>query len=210
MSATKAAAAASTKTTEAFIAILPNLLWFTLILILILILHKELNKLIKAISTRVKGGSSIKIAALEIGPSSGLIAGGRFKTNESERSFAPEKDGKRANHRDQLYTDCKGAMLVHKIQHSSEDGQLYDLLVYVIPHKGWSLAGVVSVEYFFGTYWDNKIFLSSDRARGFPVVTSAYGPFLCTAKLNFNDDTSALVSRYVDFEMGGCSPSVAE
>jgi len=90
-----------------------------------------------------------------------------------------------------------------------EDGQLYDILIYVIPHKS-SLAGVISVEYFFGTYWGNKIFPSHDRSRGFPIFTSAYGAFLCTAKVLFNDGTFVVISRYIDFEMGSCVPASAE
>ena len=46
------------------------------------------------------------------------------------------------------------------------------------------------------------IFTSIDRARGFPITTSAYGPFMCTAKLYFTDGEEVMLHRYVDFEMG--------
>ena len=111
--------------------------------------------------------------------------------------------------RNKYYEECRGVMLVHRLQHSITDGQLYDVLVYVIPHKTTSFAGVSSVEYFFGHYWGDKVFPSHDRSRGFPIVTSAYGPFLCTAKVNFNDGSNVMLSRYIDFEMGNCAPQPA-
>jgi hypothetical protein len=191
--------------------IIPDLLWFLLVCVVLFYLRTEIARFLKAVSQRLKGGSSIKIAALEIGPSSGLVAAtGRFKQTESKLGVKADSDGKRSKHRDSVYDECRGAMIVHKIQHSSEDGQIYDILIYIIPHRGSSLASVASVEYFFGKYWGDKIFPSEDRSRGFPVVTSAYGPFLCSAKLHFNDGTTALVSRYVDFEMGGSSPTVSD
>ena len=34
------------------------------------------------------------------------------------------------------------------------------------------------------------------------IATSAYGPFMCTAEIYFSDSHVAMVSRYIDFEMG--------
>jgi hypothetical protein len=191
--------------------IVPSLLWFLLGCVVLFYLRADIARFLRSLSQRLNGGSSIKIAALEIGPSSGLVAAaGRFKATGSQLGVRADSDNVRSKHRHNIYEECRGAMIVHKIQHSGEDGQIYDILIYVIPHRGSSLAAITSVEYFFGKYWGNKIFPSEDRARGFPVVTSAYGPFLCSAKLVFNDGTSALVSRYIDFEMGACSPTLTE
>jgi hypothetical protein len=79
---------------------------------------------------------------------------------------------------------------------------LYDIQLYVIPHKDATLANLSKVEYYFGRYWGNQIFTSVDRARGFPITTSAYGPFMCTANLCFSDGETIMINRYVDFEMG--------
>jgi hypothetical protein len=191
--------------------IVPSLLWFVLACVVLFYLRADIARFLRSLTQRLKGGSSIKIAALEIGPSSGLVAAtGRFKSSESKHGVRADSDNVRSEHRHNIYEECRRAMIVHKIQHSVEDGQIYDILIYVIPHRGSSLAAITSVEYFFGEYWGNMIFTSEDRARGFPVVTSAYGPFLCSAKLVFNDGTSALVSRYIDFEMGACSPTLTE
>ena len=98
-------------------------------------------------------------------------------------------------------------MLVHRLYRSREAGQLYDVVIYIVPHKEASLAGISRVEYFLGWYWGNKIFPSSDRSRGFAISTAAYGPMLCTAELFFNDGTSVILHRYIDFEMGVYAPA---
>jgi hypothetical protein len=95
-------------------------------------------------------------------------------------------------------------MLVHRIAPSTKQGQLYDILLYCVPHPNSdaTLIKVKRVEYYFGKSWGRKIFTSIDRARGFAVSTSAYGPFVCTAEIHFVDGHVAMVSRYIDFEMG--------
>ena len=102
------------------------------------------------------------------------------------------------------YQPNRLVMLVHRIAPSEQAGQLYDILLYVIPHPGSdaTLVGVKRVAYYFGKSWGQNIFTSEDRARGFAVATSAYGPFMCTAEIQFSDGHVAMVSRYVDFEMG--------
>src|SRR5208282_5009041 len=65
------------------------------------------------------------------------------------------------------------------------------------------------VEYYFGGAWHNRIFPSIARENGFAVSTAAYGPFLCTAKVFFNDGSTTMLHRYVDFEMGDFAPSSA-
>ena len=79
---------------------------------------------------------------------------------------------------------------------------LYDIQLYVVPHKDATLVNLSKVEYYFGRHWGGQIFTSVDRARGFPITTSAYGEFMCTGKLYFSDGETVMVNRYVDFEMG--------
>jgi hypothetical protein len=79
---------------------------------------------------------------------------------------------------------------------------LYDIQLYLVPHRDASLMNLSKVEYYFGRHWGNQIFTSIDRARGFPITTSAYGPFMCTARLYFTDGEAVIINRYVDFEMG--------
>ncbi|MFX1424676.1 MAG: pYEATS domain-containing protein, partial [Promethearchaeota archaeon] len=65
-----------------------------------------------------------------------------------------------------------------------------------------TLTYVKKVEYYFGRHWGGKIFTSIDKAKGFPIATSAFGPFGCTAKVFFTDGHETILFRYIDFEMG--------
>lgn len=184
----------------------PSIIWVTAVLLLVYWFREPIHHLFAALVARLRSGAAFKVAGLEIGPASGLVAThGDFSSNEGSTGVRKD-DGTRAQERDRLYEVSRGVALVHRLQRSTEEGQLYDVLIYVIPHKT-SLAGVTSVEYFFGRFWGNKVFPSQDRSRGFPVVTSAYGPFLCTARVHFNDGTATTISRYIDFEMGNNTPA---
>jgi hypothetical protein len=192
---------------QAIWSAVPSILWAIAVLILVYWFRQELTQLFNALVARLNAGAPIKLAGLEIGSNSGLVAApGDFSADDS-RVGVYEDDGTRERERNEIYQRDRGVMLVHRLQRSTEDGQHYDALIYVIPHKSTSFAGVSSVEYFFGHYWGNKVFPSNDRSRGFPVVASAYGPFLCTAKVNFNDGTHTTLSRYIDFEMSSYTPA---
>lgn len=188
---------------QAIWSAVPTMLWVLLFTGFIVYFRHEIRGIFVALTSRLKDGAALKIAGLEIGESSGLVAApGDFTSEDSRISDHKDDFVSRQSDRNKIYEDCKGIMLVHRLQRSSQDGQLYDLLIYVIPHQRSTLAAVTQVEYFFGSHWGNKIYPSVDRSRGFPIVTSAYGPFLCSAKLHFNDGATAIVSRYIDFEMG--------
>lgn len=190
-----------------FWAIVPSVLWALIVAFSILWFQIEFRQIFKGLASRLRSGAALKLAGLEIGEDSGLNAKPGDFSGEDSRIGVREDDGARKRQRDALYSESRGVMLTHRLQRSSQDGQLYDILIYVIPHKSLSLAGVCTVEYFFGHYWGDKIFPSHDRSRGFPVVTSGYGPFLCTAKVIYNDGAEFVTSRYIDFEMGGCAPN---
>ena len=182
---------------------LPTLLWLIFFGFFIWNFKTDIHDLVGAIVSRLKGGAALKLAGLEIGGSSGLVASpGDFSNEDSRVGVYVDQSNERENERTCIYAQSKGAMLVHRLQRSKSEGHLYDILIYVIPHKSHSLAAVANVEYFFGHYWSNKVYPSNDRSRGFPIVTSAYGPFLCTAKVFFNDGSFTTLSRYIDFEMG--------
>lgn len=96
----------------------------------------------------------------------------------------------------------RGARLVHRLFRSTSPGELYQVVIYIVPHGSASLIAVSRVDYFFGRQSNNLVTQSIDRARGFAIRTAASHPFLCYAEVHFNDGEIAKLSRYIDFEMG--------
>jgi hypothetical protein len=185
----------------------PTLAWVVLILIALLIFKDDLRSLLQLLSRRLRLGAGLKLGAIEIGqayvePGQGTVSGGLI------RAVRKDTDERRHAQREQYYQPNRLLMLVHRVVASSKPGQLYDILIYLIPHptSDATLVGVTKVEYYFGKSWGQSIFTSVDRARGFAIATSAYGPFVCTAEIHFSDGEVATVARYIDFEMGGLGP----
>jgi hypothetical protein len=179
--------------------IFPDILWILFWLLLVILMRKYLEDIINYLLIRLKQGAGIKIGSVEI---QGLkVSGGNgVKNNHFELSF--DNTRQRESERTNFYKRHRGVMPVHKIYKSQKNGQLYDILIYMIPHKDSNLIQITSVDYFFGKMWDNKIFTTRNRSNGFAIATSAYAPFLCSAKINFNDGNSETVFRYIEFEMG--------
>ncbi|MBL0745355.1 pYEATS domain-containing protein [Chryseolinea lacunae] len=184
--------------------IFPDLLWILFWILLFWILRSHIHSFCKGIILRMRQGSRFKFGAFEIDSISVSNSSGT-----SNPLFEVTKDDNQrtwGHSRDKIYAQSHGVMLVHRIMKSNEPDQIYDLIMYVIPHSKSTLFGVKSVQYFFGEHWGSKIYESFDRANGFPIATSAYKPFLCYAKLNFSDGESAIVHRYIDFELGDVAP----
>jgi hypothetical protein len=185
---------------------LPTLVWAVLLFALFLLFRGEIRSLLQLFQRRVRQGAAVKLGAFEISqayvePGGGAARGGAVHAERVD-------DGRRHEQREKYYQPNRLIMLVHRVAPSAEAGQLYDILIYVTPHPNLdaSLISVTRVEYYFGKSWGRKIFTSIDRAHGFAIATSAYGPFMCTAEIHFNDGAVAMVSRYVDFEMGALGP----
>jgi hypothetical protein len=199
----------STNGISSFLPLIPSLLWFVFVIVLVCIYHKVIAQLLKDFMWRLRSGGAIKIASVELGP---IPIASRQEVSQDDKyiSSRQDEDEKRNKERHSYRAQARDIMLVHKLYRSREVGQLYDLIIYVVPHKQASLLGVTRVEYFLGKYWHNKVFPSLDRSRGFPIRTAAYGPLLCTAEVFFNDDTSVILHRYLDFEMGDTAPALLE
>jgi hypothetical protein len=120
---------------------------------------------------------------------------------------ARNDDGQRLEERKGIYHESRQLLLAHRLLRSDSEDQIFDIYIYIIPHFKGSLEGVSRVEYFFGPYWRNRVYVARNRFNGFSVRTSAYGPFLCTAWVYFSDNVASL-SRYIDFEMGASAPAM--
>jgi hypothetical protein len=186
--------------------VLPNLLWFLFSLIALWIFKDNLKSLLTNLIWRVKTGASLKVASIEIGESH-ISPNKELTTNDGPFIIRSDENNARYEERRKYYRPNRRVFLVHKIAPSSEPGQLYDILMYLVPHKEASLTGIKKVDYYFGESW-GKIFTSIDRANGFPISTSAYGPFVCTAEIHFSDGDIQMVWRYIDFEMGSIGKEI--
>jgi hypothetical protein len=155
---------------------------------------------------RLKIGASFKVAGLEIGAAY-VEPGSSAILPSAVSAVREDTDGRRWGQRRQYYEPNRNLQLVHRLAPSTKPDQLYDVLIYLVPHpdSDATLASVKKVEYYFGKSWGNSIFTSTDRARGFAIATSAYGAFMCTAEIYFSDGGTIMVNRYIDFEMGAAS-----
>jgi hypothetical protein len=181
-------------------AVLPTALWFALAVVLLIIYHSRLQDLLTGIVWRIRCGGAVKLGSLEL-PASYVTPKGDISRSGRIESRA-DTNRARWNEREKYYGPNRRIFLVHRLAISKEPGQLYDVELYLIPHKDATLACVARAEYYFGPYWGEKVFVSIDRPQAFSISTSAYGPFVATAEIVFTDGATAIVSRYIDFEMG--------
>jgi hypothetical protein len=103
--------------------------------------------------------------------------------------------------RKNIYLNNREIFLTHVIRPSKKKGQVYDVFIYLIRHKSDDFSDVQYTEFFLGPYWNNKVFGAFEDTKGFiGISTSAYGTFLCTCRVTFQDGHKAELSRYIDFE----------
>jgi len=196
---------------------LPSIMWVGLCAVVLYRYRQNLSDILAHLLLRIRIGAPMKIGAVEIG----AIQTAQWHTPApiSESSYIPEgfhdEDptglGTRVDPglnfaRQDYYARTRKLMIVHRLFRSTKSDQVYDVLIYLSPHGDGSLASVTRAEYYFGRYWGYKVFESLDRSRGFPVLTSAYGTFLCACRVTFNDGTQEILHRYIDFEMGAYAP----
>lgn len=192
------------------IRIIPGLAWPLLLIIVLIVYRRPLRQLIGLVIWRIRAGSGVKIAGLQLQKlnipkvtQQGKVSG-PVEAKDDPGDFAAERRG--------LLDNCRGIFLAHQIAPSKEENQLYDVWIYLVPydpndtaltpHPGASLLSVRRVEYFFGPSWSSKVFVSEDRASSFPIKLSAWAKFICNARLEFVDGSTAMTWRLIDFEMG--------
>jgi hypothetical protein len=108
-----------------------------------------------------------------------------------------------------VYRDNRNVFIAHTLRMSKKEGQLYDIAIYLIPHRSndpryrrEDLSDIVEAEFFLGEHFDNKVFRVKNKGGALGIVASAYGPFLCTCRVAFSDGVHVMLNRYIDFEMG--------
>ena len=205
-----------------FWSALPSILWTGLIASALYYLRNELSQILAQLLLRIRAGVPMKLGAVEIG----AVQTAQWHTPPpiAESSiYIPEDlakqdpsglgalvDSPLKESRVNYYEQSRNLMLVHRLFRSTRQNQVYDVLIYISPHGDGTLASVKYAEYYFGRYWGYKIFQSMDRSRGFPILTSAYGTFLCACRVAFTDGSQEIIYRYIDFEMGAYAPLLLE
>ena len=179
----------------------PSVMWVLLAVFTIFLFRREIREVFQNLSWRLRTGAALKLFSLELGQSY-VSPSVETAKNETALEHHTDTGEERWRQREQYYKPNRNIHLVHRLAPSKAPGMLYDIQLYLIPHKDATLSNVRKVEYYFGRHWRRQVFTSIDRARGFPITTSAFGPFMCTAKLHFTDNETVIVNRYVDFEMG--------
>jgi hypothetical protein len=186
----------------AIISAAPTILLLLVAIALLFVYRAEIRLALSSLVWRMKSGAHVKISSIELGPTYIDPQGG--KPRDSKLLEVKKDKGNLRFHQrtEEYYRPNRGIFLVHRLYPSTDPKELYDIEIYLIPHKSNSLIPIQRVEYYFGKFWPNRIFVSTDRSTGFRVSTSAYGPFVCTAEVHFTDGDKVMLSRYIDFEMG--------
>jgi hypothetical protein len=176
-------------------------LWMLLALALLYLLRSQLLDFLDSVIRRIKSGAALKFSSfLELGAIRvwpGLQSGGNIDDDPATAAWTER--------REKHYRYSRNVFLAHRLYPSEQPGQLYDILVYLVPHRSrnGSLAAVTRVEYYFGPAWGDRVFSSSDSGKRFGIVVSAYGSgFLCVAKVTYASGEPTETWRYIDFEMG--------
>lgn len=199
-----------------FVPLFQTLLWVLLGGGAFLWLRPQLRKVVEAITRRIESGSPFKAGPFEVGELAKLeyVAPDAVAAAAQLPPAAPAKALPAGltpdwpTERDEMYRLCRGVFLAHIITPSAEPGQRFDIFIFLVRHKSADFSDVESAEFFFGHYWGNRVFREENAGGPIGVSTSAYGPFLCTCRVRFRDGHTALVSRYIDFEMERVLPPV--
>lgn len=181
--------------------------------------RKQLLHLLSALVKQISSGARIKYGDLEFcGVNVFERTAEELRGNKVEKYPATKEQ---FDDRDGIYNRNHNLFLIHKIRNSAErgtrnaQGKRFDIELSLHSHKGFGDFGSVEyVEYYFGRYFGEPPYGScyrvGDRSGGYAVVTSAYGEFLCRARVRFRDGTDALLDRYVDFGMSPVLPPASD
>lgn len=130
------------------------------------------------------------------------------RVNTAARVKSPQSMEEWNARRKAVYRENRGVFRAHTFRPSQSPGQRYDVAIYLIRHRSndpryrrEDLNNVIQAEFVLGEYFDGRVFRTHNRGGALGIVVSAYGPFLCTCRLRFDDGTSVSVNRYIDFEM---------
>lgn len=133
-----------------------------------------------------------------------VMAGFRPEVTAGDRTVSGRSPSwrEREARRVGIYERNRGLFLVHRWQPSQKEGQVADIQIELYQHgEGPLTRGTVrEVHYHLGPKFTNRTIRKRNRRKNFRLEVSAYGPFLCLARVFFSDGSEPLdLERYVDF-----------
>ena len=103
-------------------------------------------------------------------------------------------------YRNGIYNKNRKVFLAHVITPTNKPKQKFDVFIYLVRHKSDDFSDIKLAEFFLGKYWGNRVFQADTQKGLIGITTAAYGTFLCTCKITFDDGETRLITRYIDFE----------
>lgn len=193
---------------EDYVPLLQTLAWVVLVAGVLFAFRRELRDFAASIRSRLDAGSPVEfgigqLASVKLGE---LRQFPRVEPAEPGRQLldatAEAAIEQWSRIRDGIKNESRNVYLAHIIKPSAIPGQRYDVYVFLVGAKDADLSQVEGAQFFLGRHWGNRIFDVPNRDGSIGLSTSAYGPFLCVCRIRFQDGHEAMVSRYLDFEMG--------
>jgi hypothetical protein len=186
----------------AFWGFMPSLVWPLLVTAFFLAFRRDIEAVMRSLSQRIQAGAEMKIGVIEVGAYRVAYGAGQPNTGRNIRNLEgfPAAEASRESDLQKIYKDHRFFFLVHSLTPSTKSGRAFDVIIYLTPHYGSqaSLLEIEKVQYYLGEYWGGKIYESVHRPSGFAMATEAFGPFVVTARVFFNDGMDYTMSHYVD------------
>jgi hypothetical protein len=196
----------------AWVPLLQTLSWVGLIVFALLFLRVPVQRTAAAFARRVEGDGDVELTL-------GSVFSAKLGQLDSLTPVAPGPPDSAAagdppswtDERETIARSTRSLHLVHVIKPSAERGPgWFEIFAFLVGHRRQKdghppdLSDVVRAEFFLGRHWGNRIIEAEIRpGRPIGLATSAYGPTLCLCRVTFADGGTAVLSRYLDFEMSG-------
>src|SRR5260370_23751461 len=119
--------------------VLPTVAWAIFFGAILCWLREDLKGLISQLRSRIRLGASIKIASFELG-SAYVAPGNSFPDKKGPIEGHLDDKGAFQEEAERFRLPTRNIFLVHRVAPSREPGQLYDIQIYLHPHKEATLA----------------------------------------------------------------------
>lgn len=192
------------------VSALAGLAWPGIVLCALFLARGRLVELLNALIDKVHRSTDLKIGMVELKGALVDASGDVIKGVGGDLRTSPA-DAEDVAHRNRIYADLRGFMLVHTVRpvrpkEEVNGMEVFDVSIYLHAHAGRAaMNDVRRVAYFLGDKFGKSAHGSKwevSRANDdFAFSIQAYGSFLCVAEVTFHDGTTARTHRYIDTEM---------